>query len=393
MVSLVQSLFRLRDTHDSHKVVFVELFFDLVFVFAITQLAHSLLYDFSIIGLIKIFIIGLAIWWVWIYTTWVTNWLDPQTTPVRVMLFVQMFAGLFLAIAIPKAFTSSGLLFAASYAFMQISRSLFMCVTSYKHKPTLFIGFVRIMVWLVVASIFWLLGGASGPELRFLCWGLALLIETSAAMAGFWLPFLGKSKSTDWDVSGAHMAERCGLFIIIALGESLLVTGSTFSKLDWDLISLSAFTVAFLGTIAMWWVYFNVGADHAAQKVSECKNPGYIARLAYSYLHIPIVAGIILMAVVDELILKHPLGHAGHTSPITLFALLGGPILFLLGNLLFKRAVFKQYALSHITGIVFLILLVPTYLFLTPIALAFMAMLVLMIVGLWEHTAVKKNRT
>jgi len=93
-MSPFNALFRSRDSHDGHKVAFVELFFDLVFVFAITQLAHTLLHDFSMMGLLKTTILGLAIWWVWIYTTWFTNWMDPQTTPVRIVLFIQMFAGL-----------------------------------------------------------------------------------------------------------------------------------------------------------------------------------------------------------------------------------------------------------------------------------------------------------
>jgi len=277
--------------------------------------------------------------------------------------------------------------------FMQLSRCLFMCVSLVKTKGPLLLGFIRITVWLTGASIFWVLGAFADLELRFLYWGLALCIETLAAMLGFWVPLIGKSESSDWEISGAHMAERCGLFIIISLGESLLVTGSTFSDLNWTLVSVSAFIIAFLGTVAMWWIYFSVSADCASEKIAMSENPGAIGRMAYSYLHIPIVAGIILVVVTDELILKHSFGHGGHTEPITLIALIGGPILFLLGNALFKKSVFGYYPSSHLFGVLFLVLLIPSYSVLVPIYLAGISMVILFMVGILEYHSVNKTRS
>jgi low temperature requirement protein LtrA len=120
------SLLRARDGHGHARVAFVELFFDLVFVFGITQLSHHLLAHLNVSGLMQTTLLFMAIWWVWIYTTWVTNWLDPERTSVRLLLFALMLAGLVLSTSIPDAFGSQGLAFAGAYVFMQFGRTLFM---------------------------------------------------------------------------------------------------------------------------------------------------------------------------------------------------------------------------------------------------------------------------
>ena len=142
-------------------------------------------------------------------------------------------------------------------------------------------------------------------------WAAALLVETTAPAFGFWVPGLGRSTTEDWDVEGGHMAERCGLFVIIALGESILVTGAKFASLTWTPTTVAAFVVAFVGSVAMWWIYFNVGAERASRNIAASSDPGRIARLSYTYLHLPLVAGIIVAAVGDELVLSHPTGPHG----------------------------------------------------------------------------------
>ncbi|MCP5425872.1 MAG: low temperature requirement protein A [Gammaproteobacteria bacterium] len=388
-IPLKRPLLRASKSHEDSKVVFVELFFDLVFVFAVTQLSHSLLHHFSLTGMAETAFLMLAVWWVWIYTTWVTNWLDPQTTPVRLMLFLLMFAGLILSTSIPQAFGSSGLAFACAYVFMQIGRSVFMCWALSGYHMGNYRNFLRITAWLGLSGLFWISGGFAVEEARYVLWGIALFIETVSPAVGFWTPRLGRSTTADWDVSGAHMAERCGLFIIIALGESLLVTGATFAELPGTLVNLTAFFVAFASSIALWWIYFNIGAEHASIRISESDDPGRIARLAYTYLHIPIVAGLILVAVSDELILAHP---GGHTEPLVAIAIVGGPLLFLLGNLLFKQAVFGKFALSHVCGALGLIAAFPAHEHLSPLALAAIAAALLFAVGVWENISVKSQK-
>jgi low temperature requirement protein LtrA len=203
------------------------------------------------------------------------------------------------------------------------------------------------------------------------------------------VPGLGRSTTGDWDVEGGHLAERCSLFIIIALGESLLVTGATFANLTWAAATIAAFATAFIGSVAMWWIYFDTGAERGSQTIAGSTDPGRLARLAYTYLHIPIVAGIIVAAVADELVLAHP---SGHTELKTAGAVLGGPLLFLVGNLLFKGAVTGRPPLSHLVGLGLLVLLTPTSPVLSPLALATATTIVLMIVATWETISLRSTR-
>ncbi len=150
------------------------------------------------------------------------------------------------------------------------------------------------------------------------------------------------------------MAERCAGFIIIALGESIVVTGATFADLTWTTEVVAAFLSAFVGALAMWWIYFHKGAEAGSELISNSSEPGRLARLAYTYLHLPIVAGIILSAVADDLVLQHP---GGHSDPRTVLSAIGGPLLFLIGTILFKHTIRGWLQLSHGVGIVALCVL------------------------------------
>src|SRR3979490_880144 len=195
---------------------------------------------------------------------------------------------------------------------------------------------VRILVWLSISAVFWIAGGLAEGHWRLVLWAVALGIEYISAAARFWIPKYGASSVADWVIEGGHMAERCAGFIIIALGESIVVTGATFSELAWTTETVTAFVSAFIGSLAMWWIYFHKGAEAGSEQISRSSEPGRLARLAYTYLHMPIVAGIIVSAVADELVLKHPAGHSG---PETVLSAIGGPLLFLIGTVLFKHAI------------------------------------------------------
>jgi low temperature requirement protein LtrA len=374
-------LLRTRREHEHAKVGFVELFFDLVFVFAVTQLSHALLEHFTLLGAIQTTLLLMAVWWVWVYTTWVTNWLDPETPGVRLMLFVLMLAGLVLSTSLPEAFGTRGLAFAAAYVFMQVGRSLFMVWALGAHSPRNRRNFQRITVWLALSGVCWIAGGLADGTTRFGLWGFALFLEYLSPAVGFRVPGLGRSTTAEWDVEGGHMAERCGLFIIIALGESILITGATFSNLTWTPQTAAAFVTAFVGSVAMWWIYFSIGAERGSRVIATSVDPGRLARLAYTYIHLPIVAGIIVAAVADEFVLAHP---AGHADLETAAAVLGGPALYLVGNILFKRTTSGRLPLSHLIGLGFLVLLVPLVPAASPLALATAAMLVLVLVAIWE---------
>lgn len=368
----------------------MELFFDLVFVFAITQLSHTLLAHPTPLGALQTAMLFLGVWWVWIFTTWVTNWLDPERTPVRLMLFALMGAGLFMSMAIPQAFGERGLVFAVAYVAIQVGRSLFMLAALKGHGPDNYRNFQRITVWLIGSAGFWIAGGFADSDARLGFWGVALLIEYVGPALGFYVPRLGRSSTQDWDVEGHHIAERCGLFIIIALGESLLLTGSTFANGSWSAPTIVALAAAFSGSIAMWWIYFNIGADRAARKIGGADDPGRLARNIYTYIHLFIVGGIIISAASDELVLDHPVGHASATTSI---AVIGGSAAFLFGNLLFKRATSHQWPLSHVMGIVALGAVAVAAAHVQPVILALATSVILIVVAIWESRSLQAART
>lgn len=390
-MSRSRSLLRGRGSHDSGKVGMVELFFDLVFVFAVTQLSHSLLAHLSLGGALQVALLMVAVWWVWIFTSWITNWLDPETLPTRLGLFVLMVAGLLLSSSIPQAFGERGLLFAGAYVFMQVGRTAYSLWAVRGEPVNMTRNFQRILLWLMFSGVFWITGGLlEGPQ-RLALWGLALAIEVLSPSLYFWVPGLGRSTLADWNVEGNHMAERCGLFVIIALGESLLVTGATFAELTTSAQGLLGFVVAVLGSIAMWWVYFDSGAERAHHRIAHSDDPGRQARIAYTYLHLLIVAGIIVSAVADELVLMHP----EHASPAGVLVIVGGPWLFLLGCALFKWVMNDRLLppLSHLAGLAVLLLLLPAawnQLF-SALALGSLTTLVMVLVAAWETLALRER--
>jgi low temperature requirement protein LtrA len=372
-------LLRSRDSHA--RVTYVELFFDLVFVFAVTQLSHTLVEHLTLSGALQTLFLLLAVWLVWMHTCWFTNWVNPDHPPVRALIFVLMLAGLLLSASLPHAFDGEALLFAAAYVFSQVVRSAFMLWATHGHDQLNFNNFRRIISWQLVSGAFWIAGGFCHGVTRVVLWVTALGIECVGPYAGFHVPGLGRSGTADWRVDGAHMAERCALFVMIALGESILVTGATAASLPVTAANLCAFLVAFLGSVAMWWIYFNIGAERGSHQIAHSADPGRVAREVYTYFHIPIVAGIVVCAVADELTIKHPDGHMELSAAVTL---LGGPALYIAGNVFFKRASAKYYPLSHLVGLGLLALLAPFAMWMTPLALGAATTVVLILVAIWE---------
>jgi low temperature requirement protein LtrA len=342
----------LREPNVAHaQVGYIELFFDLVYVFAVTQLSHLLLGNLTPLGALQTLVLFLAVWWAWMYTTWATNWVDPDHGANRLMLGAVMVASLVMSSTLPHAFDRGGLAFALAYVALQIGRTLY---TSWAMgewrrggKRTL----LRIFVWFAVSGVLWIAGGlARDGEARLAWWAGALTIESLGPIAFYRVPGLGRSTIGDWAISGGHMAERCALFIIIALGEGVVIIGATFGGLDPSPATIGAFVTSFVGSFAMWWVYFDIGAKRGAEHIEHHDNPGLVGRNAFTYWHIPIVAGIIVLAVGDELALTHPLAPV-HGATILVAVI--GTVLFIGGTMTFKRISSGDpwFPLSHQAGL------------------------------------------
>jgi low temperature requirement protein LtrA len=278
-------------------------------------------------------------------------------------------------------------MFACAYVTMQVGRTAFVLWAMRGETQRRVRNFQRIGAWLVVSGTIWITGGLAEPEHRLAWWSLALGIEIAGPWAQFWLPGFGRSSIADWDVDGSHMAERCALFVIIALGESLLVTGATFGELTWNASILMAFFSAVLGSILMWWIYFDTGAERAQHRIMHAGDPGRTARSAYSYVHVVIVAGIIVCAVADEVVLMHP----DHGSTGAVLAILGGPACYLLGAAWFKWLTNDRRTppLSHMIGLVLIAMLAWPALThaISPLVCGLATTLVFAVVAFWEALA------
>ncbi|MCG2629603.1 low temperature requirement protein A [Bradyrhizobium sp. WYCCWR 13023] len=378
------AMFRVIVPNQPSRVTNAELFFDLVFVFAVTQISHTLLNHFTPQGAVEVTLLFLAVWWVWVYTAWVTNWLNPDLTPVRILIFLMMLGGLVLSTTIPTAFDGRGLWFAIAYAAMQVGRTAFWLFATPRHRTAVRHNAIRILVWLCGSAVFWILGGLAHGEERLWFWIVALGIEYVSPAVRFWVPKLGFSSVEAWAVEGGHMAERCAGFIIIALGEAVVVNGATFAELNWSADNILAFGACLVGSIAMWWVYFHKGAEAGSEVISKAAESGRLARLAYTYLHMPIVAGIILTAVSDELVLKHP---TGHSDVRTIVSTIGGPLVFLVGTILFKHSIRGFLQLSHGIGIIALAALWWFAADLPPLWLTVATSLIMIVVAVWESVS------
>jgi low temperature requirement protein LtrA len=382
------SLLRARDGGEQ-QVTPLELFFDLVFVYAVTQLSHRLLDHLTIGSTLGTLLLLVAVWRAWVDTTWVTNWFDPDRTPVRLLLVALMLVSLVMSVAIPEAFDEGGPMFALAYVTIQAGRTAFV-VLALERSSSLGRNFQRILAWFAIPAVLWVAGGLLQGEARYVLWVIAVVLEYTGPVAGFWTPGLGRSTTADWTVEGGHFAERCRLFVILALGESILVTGTTFAEIEASTATVSAFVVAFLGSVALWWIYFGRSAEAASGMFSSSEDPGRLARSAYTYFHLPMIAGIITVAAADELTVAHP-GEHGTLASVTLT--LGGTALFLAGHALFKWAVFGGLSWPRVVAIAALIALIPVSFAIPTLALTGVAGLIVVgLVAVWDTLASHEGR-
>lgn len=373
-----RSILRQRDGHHA-RVTYEELFFDLVYVFAVTQISHELLHNLTLVGVVETLILWFAVWLGWQYTCWVTNWFDPETPRVRGLIFVTMLLALIMASSIPQAYGTRGLVFAVAFAAMQIGRTAFI-LWMLPRGHALANNYARMLAWLVISGVFWIAGGLAEHELRIGLWIVAVLCEYLSPMFGFALPGLGRSRTRDWTIEGGHLAERCQLFVIVALGETLLASGATFAEAEWSTPIVSALLATFLGTLAMWWLYFGTTSKDASEKIVQSDDPGRIGAY-FHYVHAILVAGIIGSAVANDLVLAHP--HQGF-SPASVSVLIGGPAVYLLGSAIYKKMVYGRLAASHIVGALALVALIPISLEVDLLTMGWLTTVVLLAVSWWD---------
>ncbi|QWK81718.1 low temperature requirement protein A [Ochrobactrum sp. BTU1] len=386
MARTLHSLLRIRDGHHAH-VANEELFFDLVYVFAVTQLSHTLLHHLTLWGATETLVLWFAVWLGWQYTCWVTNWFNPERPQMRFVLFASMGLALVMAASIPEAFGNRGVVFAGCYVAMQVGRTLFIAWQLGSDHP-LSANYRRMLGWLCISGCFWIGGAFAEHELRLVLWVIAAICEYVSPMFGFALPGLGRSRASEWTIEGGHLAERCQLFVIVAFGESLLATGATLAGTEvWNSAELSAMLATFLGTIAMWWLYFATSSKDATMRITQSDNPGKVGA-NYHYIHALLIFGIIVSAVGNDLAMEHP-SELASSAQIMVIAI--GPVIYLLGSAIYKLVVYGRIPLSHVAGVVMLVAVAALGKDAQLLTLGWITTGILFVIGLWEKNRVKDN--
>jgi low temperature requirement protein LtrA len=323
---------RRRTDGASQRASTLELFYDLVFVFAITQVSHLLLEHLTWAGAGQALIVLLAVWWSWNYTTWTTNELDTETVPVRLLLLALMLVSLLMSVAIPDAFGEHALLFAGSYVAIQVGRHSFLTFAAAEPGTIERARAGRILTWFVAAGVLWIAGALADGPARTALWLAALAVDYGAPLVLFWVPGRPRLEAATWDVGTEHFAERFGLFIILALGESIVLTGATTSESDLTPATILAFVMAFLASAAIWWLYFTSVARVGEHYLAVSEDRTTLARDGYTFLHAVFAAGIIMTAVGDELVIAHP---TEVLPPQEVTAVAAGPAIYLFALTLF----------------------------------------------------------
>ena len=310
--------------HEEQRVTPLELFFDLVFVFALTQVTALMSVTPTWQGVARGMLVLAALWWAWGAYAWLTNYIETDRGAERLLMFGSMAAMLVAALAVPQAFEEDGVLFGCAYA---VVRWLHIFIFAEANEDVDAAGAIRRLARTAIPGPALLIAaGFADDGLQYVLWVVALAID----FAG---PFVFGVRG--FKVSPGHFAERFGLIVIIALGESIVAIGVGAQGLELDAGMIAAAIMGIVIAAALWWAYFDVVALVAERRFKE--STGYarilIARDSYSYLHLPMIAGIILVA----LGIKKTLGNVDEPlKAVPAAALLGGIALYYLGHLGFR---------------------------------------------------------
>jgi low temperature requirement protein LtrA len=330
----------------------LELFFDLVYVFAIGQLSHHLLEHVDLRTGAETAIMALAVIYAWFMATWAANWLDPDRMPVRVYLVGLMFASLLMSAAIPDAFDERAWLFVTGYLLLQVGRSAFLIVAL--RGRALGEHFVNDLIWELLTGVLWVAGAVVDGDMRLALWGLAVVGTHAGVWSLHWLPGRGRRIDLEHtEIAGAHLVERFRLFFIVALGETVLLMGNAFTDEPFELERLLALAISFTGTVALWWCYFQRAEAIGIELAETAEDAGAVGWTGTWTLTMMVLA-LIGIAVGDELAIAHPGDDA--TLSFTLLTF-GGPALFLLAQVFFLRSALGHVPRSRSLGLVALAIL------------------------------------
>ncbi|WP_329104054.1 low temperature requirement protein A [Micromonospora sp. NBC_01699] len=362
---------------EADRPAFLELFFDLVYVFALLSLAEKLTRQMTWAGAGQVLVLLLAFALIWALTAWAGSTVDLSRPMAQPQVIWTMAGSLLLAALVPDAYGSRGLLFAITYVLIHFG-SVFYNLATARTRPAVDHS-RRIILWESVAAIGWIGGGLATGTARAVLWAVAIAIEYAGVGFGWPVPRLDSSHhSRKRRLAGGRLSERYRKFVIIALGTSIFVAGQSFSETRTQPVDQGwALVVVFLITVLMWRIYIYRAGELMTVAISRSEDPSRLSQFT-AVTHLIMVAGIVGTAAACQFVIAHPFDDA---PPAWAATMLAGPGLFLLGRGLLDYIVFGRVSRSRPAGLVLLGAVAPVTHLLSMIETALLVMIILQVIA------------
>lgn len=363
---------------------FLELFVDLVLVFAlagvVSRVVQDIIADDRVVrwrSLIYLLVLSMPLIWLWITTAHITSWFDPRRRKIQWLVLASAFGLLVMSSSVPYAFVGRGWAFVLPYLILHSVRPLILRASVGGHE--LRDLYARSALWCLATAGLWLGGATVSGGARAALWGVAVTVDIVAAQLRWPVPGRARPRISAWAMdSGHHLPERYQQFLMIALGETVLAVGLTFTEQTVTVATSAALVVAYLSTVLLWRIYFYRSGQVLAEAVAAAGDRLAAGR-ATGVAHVVMVIGIVATAVGFEVVLMYP---TGRPEPIWLAVILGGPALFLYGRIRLERVVFNRLALRRVVAITVLAVAAVPLSRAAPLLAAVVATLVLLGVAL-----------
>jgi low temperature requirement protein LtrA len=368
-----------------------EIFFDLVYVFALTRMTQRLVEELTSERRVlrteagESLILLLATYMVWLVTTLTTNLFDPQRPEIQLLAAAALLGALLMGVAIPQAFEQRSLLFAGSYVSIHLVQGLFF-VPALRGHPVQRRA-LRMLVWSSISAVPWIAGALLGNGVRGVLWTLAIAVDYAGVAFGQPTPKLGRQPESEMSIDPEHLSERFRLFFTIALGELILALGATYSRGDLSAGSTVAFVASFATAALLWRIYIYRAGELLPAAIAGAREPAHLAGFTVP-AHVLMLAGIIGISAGTELVIQHPFGS---TDPAWIVFMLGGPLVFLAGRSIFEYVVFSRVSPSRLFGMLALVALAPAMRVLPPLGTAVAPALVLTAVAVADTMRAREH--